>query len=583
MIYKAWQPQPRMAVNAMRMKSIASKKMPPQASKSSSDKELERLMLAIEKECVVCENGEDYAMKALSAAMSIIGIDDVVCEIAEKKISILPRGKRAYAAGRQKESEFVLSKTDEAVYKAEWKSEPTYQTTTENFYQGRRARAEQVIAYAGKTIGRIYYTQSASDQRRSVEQNLIATVARYIAYFINRCEIRRWSQERYGRPLTLIGSNRKIHTVEQRIERASRSILPVLIEGEYGTEKLDIAMTIHGSSIRINAPFVDVDCSNPHIQLADSIVKAKSGSLCLHNIDQLSRCKQAFLQSQIHSHLGQWIGSTSPDDVRIISTASGNLRKLVHDGRFLPMLYAELSILNILVPPVRERVDDIAMIIINLISDLGMETTYAFHEDALAILRSYRWPGNLFEMKMLIASITMVSDGGEVTATDLITHAPWLNQKDTEENNYKSSESRLQIDAVGSAQLESWLQDFSEQKIAVIGTMHEGLRKAIQVLLKHFAEPISLHDLAKVANLSPSHLSFLFREVAKTSFKDIQHCVRITKAKELLRWERQMPIAEVAKAIGYVDLSHFEWNFRRRVGMRPRDYRRSTEKQGTRD
>jgi hypothetical protein len=67
MIYKAWQPQPRMAVNAMRMKSIASKKMPPQASKSSSDKELERLMLAIEKECVVCENGEDYAMKALSA------------------------------------------------------------------------------------------------------------------------------------------------------------------------------------------------------------------------------------------------------------------------------------------------------------------------------------------------------------------------------------------------------------------------------------------------------------------------------------------------------------------------------------
>jgi DNA-binding NtrC family response regulator len=558
------------------MMSPAEKEMLSRASNSSCDKELEHLILAIEEECVINENEEDYIRRVLGAARCSSGIDEVICEIPEKNINIIAKERGVHATEYQEESESVLSKIDEAVHKAEWTSEPTYQTTPKDFYHGRRGSTVQVITYAGKTIGRIYYKQSTSEQKKRVEQNLFATAARYIAYSLKRSEIRRWSQERYGRPLALIGSDRRIHAIEKRIERASRSMFHVLIEGEIGTEKLSAAMAIHAASNKKNAPFVEVDCSNPEIALADCIAKAKTGSLCLNNIDQLSRAKQTFLQSQIHSHLGQWIGSTSPEDARIISTSSENLRKLVQDGQFLPTLYAELSILNIYIPPVRERANDIATIITTLISDMGMDKTYGLHEEAWAILRSYRWPGNLFEIKMLIASITMVSDGGEVSATDLLTHAPWLNQRVDENSGYESIESRLGMDAEGSKQLESWLQDFSEQKYAVIGSMHEGLRKAIQVILDNFAEPISLNDLAKAANLSQSHLSYLFRNDANASFKDIQHCVRISKAKELLRRERQMPISEVAETVGYVDLSHFERSFRRRVGMRPRDYRRST-------
>lgn len=551
-------------------------KMLSQASDGSCQKEMERFARAIEEISVMNENEDCCVREILMAVMCTTSIDDIICEIPERNIRIVTSQNGSDVSGRHEKGEATLSSVDEAVYNAEWTSKPVYQSTPKNHYQAKRGRTEQIIAYADKEIGRISYKQTPSDQQRKVDQYLVAMAARYIAYSLKRSEVRRWSQERYGRPLALMGSNRRIHAIELKIERASRSLFPVLIEGEFGTEKLGAAISIHACSNRKNGPFIEIDCSNTKTSLADCIIKAKTGSLCLNNVNQLTSANQAFLQSQIHSHLGQWIGSLSAEDARIISTSNENLRKLVQDGRFSPTLYAELSILNFLVPPVRERPNDITTIINNLISDLDMNKSYGFDEEALAVLRSYPWPGNIYEMKTLIASITLVSDGGEVSASDLLAHAPWLHRKVISQRESELIGNSSETDAEGSALLETWLKEFSEQSNDVMA-MHDGLRKAIQMLVDHFAEPISLHDLAKVANLSPSHLSYLFRDVAKASFKDIQHCIRIAKAKELLRRERQMPIAEVAATVGYADLSHFERSFRRRVGMRPRDYRRSTE------
>lgn len=466
---------------------------------------------------------------------------------------------------------------DEAVYKAEWTSEPRYQTTPETFSRHQCDRCEQAITYADRLIGRMGYKLAESGEDRDTGQQRIATASRYIAYAIQRKEISRWSQERLGREYPLIGASEKIHAVEQQIERASCSMLPVLIEGEFGTEKLSIAIALHASSNRKNGPFIDIDCTNPSLTMEACLEQAKSGSLCLNNIHQLNHHQQMCLQSLIHSHLGQWIGKSTADEVRVISLSNIALRDLVKEGRFLPTLYAELSILNIHVPPLRDRRKDILSIVNHLISEFSPRQSLRLQEEVWTMLQSYPWPGNLYEMRKLIASFVLLSDGGELSGADLMAHAPWLAVAECGRDGIESTVGALDTDTEGSLQLETWLEEFLLIKTAEKESMHDGLRRAIQYLLTHFAEPISLNDLAQVAHLSASHLSFLFREGVNASFKDVQQCIRITKAKQLLRQKRQLAIAEIAAAVGYADLSHFERSFRRRVGMRPRDYRRLTE------
>ena len=158
---------------------------------------------------------------------------------------------------------------------------------------------------------------------------------------------------------------------------------------------------------------------------------------------------------------------------------------------------------------------------------------------------------------------------------DLCDYAPWLISQPLDAGNYKSQGQRVQEGKRDSSNLENWLRDFGKEEDKASKRLHEGLRKAISTLLDRYAEPLTLNELARIVSLSPSHLGYLFRVEAKASFKAIQHSIRIAKAKKLLREEQQVTVSMVAELVGYADLSHFERVFRRRVGMRPRDYRRT--------
>lgn len=489
----------------------------------------------IEEASINSNDQETFIREILNIITGVTSIRDIQCEIEDQILTTSLKQKQVGSARKPGDSASRMSRVDEAVYKAEWTSEPTYQTTPETYSHYQSSRSEHLISYADRTFGRLRYKLAESGEQRDAEQQGIATASRYIAYAIQRQEINRWSQERLGRAYPLIGASKKIHTVEQQIERASRSMLPVLIEGEFGTEKLSIAIALHASSNRKNGPFIDIDCTNPSLKMEDYLEKAKSGSLCLNNIHQLSRHQQMCLQSLIHSHLGQWIGKSSADEVRIISISNVALRDLVKEGRFLPTLYAELSILNIQVPPLRDRKKDIQPIVKHLISELNPVGSFCLKEEVWSMLQSYRWPGNVYEMRILIASFVLLSDGGELCGADLLAHAPWLAQAGSGRDGTESIDGALDTETEGSMQLENWLEEFLSINTAEKESMHDGLRRAILHLVTNFAEPISLNDLAQVAHLSASHLSYLFREGVNASFKDVQHCIRITKAKELLR------------------------------------------------
>ncbi|MBM5817439.1 MAG: helix-turn-helix domain-containing protein [Cyanobacteria bacterium K_Offshore_surface_m2_239] len=554
--------------------------MQSQSPSIDSHQGAEQLIRLIEEAYHNSNDQQVFIQEILGIITGTTTIRDIRCEIEELVISTGVQQRPLSSSRSQGEGTKRLSTVDEAVYKAEWTSEPTYQTTPGTFSHRQSSRSEQAITYADRIIGRLDYKPAEAGDDRETEQQRLATASRYIAYTIQRKEISRWSQERLGRAYPLIGASKQIHAVEQLIERASRSLLPVLIEGEFGTEKLSIAISLHASGKRKDGPFIDIDCGNPNLKMENYLEQAKSGSLCLNNIEHLNRHQQMCLQSLIHSHLGQWVGKSTADEVRIISLSNISLRDLVKRGQFLPTLYAELSILNIHVPALRERKKDIQPMVNHLISELTPVGSFRLQEEIWPMLQSYPWPGNLYEMKKLIASFVLLSDGGELSGADLLAHAPWLAQAGCGRDGLEPTESALDLETEGSMQLENWLEEFLLLNAAAKESMHDGLRRAIRHLLTHFAEPISLNDLAQVAHLSASHLSFLFRESVNASFKDVQQCIRISKAKELLRQRRQLAIAEIAAEVGYADLSHFERSFRRRVGMRPRDYRRSTG-QGT--
>ncbi|WP_456297712.1 helix-turn-helix transcriptional regulator [Elstera litoralis] len=91
---------------------------------------------------------------------------------------------------------------------------------------------------------------------------------------------------------------------------------------------------------------------------------------------------------------------------------------------------------------------------------------------------------------------------------------------------------------------------------------------------EHYAQPVSLDELASHAHVSRSHLSFLFRTELHTAFKTLLGRLRVQKASELLSTDLRQPITDVAMSVGFADLSHFEKSFRRQWGKSPREFRR---------
>lgn len=118
-----------------------------------------------------------------------------------------------------------------------------------------------------------------------------------------------------------------------------------------------------------------------------------------------------------------------------------------------------------------------------------------------------------------------------------------------------------------------WAGCVARQDAVALAQLHGGLRRALLHLGEHYADPLSLPELARQAHVSASHLGYLFRASLGTSFKPLLQQLRIEKAKALLDLDARARITEVALTVGFSELSHFERSFRRLVGTTPRAYR----------
>lgn len=241
-------------------------------------------------------------------------------------------------------------------------------------------------------------------------------------------------------PDEFIGETPEIKKIKELIKLVGRSDSKVIIYGENGTGKELVARLIHLNSSRINFNFVEINCAaipstlieselfgyekgaftNAYNQKKGLFEIANQGTLFLDEIGDMPVEVQAKLLRVIQDGRFTRIGGIEliNTDVRIIAATNKNLEEEIKKGNFREDLYYRLNVIPIFIPPLRERKEDIPLIIEYFLSKLkekGELRISSFSPDAIEYLKNYRWPGNIRQLKNIIDRINILTPTEEIT------------------------------------------------------------------------------------------------------------------------------------------------------------------------
>ena len=239
---------------------------------------------------------------------------------------------------------------------------------------------------------------------------------------------------------TIVGSSSKMEKVFDVIRKVADTEAAVLITGESGTGKELVARSIHANSSRRDAPFVAINCAAIPRDLLESelfghmkgsftgAVKdkagkfqlAEGGTLFLDEIGELTIELQPKLLRALQEKEVEPVGGMKAQklDVRVVSATNLNIDKAIADGTFREDLYYRLSVIPIHLPPLRERRDDIPILIRYFCSKHGSDKV-SFDKDALETLVMYPWPGNVRELENTIERLLIMRNSDVISTEDL--------------------------------------------------------------------------------------------------------------------------------------------------------------------
>jgi two-component system response regulator PilR (NtrC family) len=244
-----------------------------------------------------------------------------------------------------------------------------------------------------------------------------------------------------GAAVQLIGHSAAIEQVRQMIDKLARSQAPVYISGESGTGKELAARLIHDHSARRSAPFVPVNCGAIPDNLMESeffgyrkgaftgadtdrdgfFQAAQGGTLFLDEVGDLPLVMQVKLLRAIQEKRVRKVGSTAEEavDVRIISATHHCLKDCVDAGTFRQDLYYRVNVIELKMPPLREREEDIEALVEALLLRLSGAPPPRLERRALAALKAYSFPGNVRELENILERATALCNGNSVLLDDL--------------------------------------------------------------------------------------------------------------------------------------------------------------------
>lgn len=269
------------------------------------------------------------------------------------------------------------------------------------------------------------------------DEHLLVLIQRALEYRRLEAEVRNLKRTTSTAPAIpgMIGHSLPMQAVYKLIGRVASSNATVLISGESGTGKEMVANAIHEFSARESAPLVKVNCAaipedlleaelfghekgaftNALARRIGRFEQASGGTLFLDEVAELPLNLQAKILRAVQERVIERLGTNTPIPVnfRLITATAQNLSTAVMEGRFREDLYYRLNVVTISLPPLRDRKEDISLLVQRFLS--RSDRTIQIREDALDIIMNHDWPGNVRELENVITRAIVLSPGGVIT------------------------------------------------------------------------------------------------------------------------------------------------------------------------
>jgi DNA-binding NtrC family response regulator len=242
-------------------------------------------------------------------------------------------------------------------------------------------------------------------------------------------------KKKLSKKFDMVGDSKPIQHVKETIEKVAPTDARVLITGPNGTGKELVAHWIHQKSHRVAEPFVAVNCAaipselieselfghekgaftSAHKQRQGKFEQAQGGTLFLDEIGDMSLSAQSKVLRALQENLINRVGSDKDIkvDVRVLAATNKDLKKEIEENRFREDLYHRLSVILIQVPALKDRKEDIPLLVTKFLEDIAQESGYARKEiskTALAKLQEFPWTGNIRELRNVVERLVILGE-----------------------------------------------------------------------------------------------------------------------------------------------------------------------------
>ena len=315
--------------------------------------------------------------------------------------------------------------------------------------RGRHRTVPVVIATADDSVVSVVeaMNQGAHDYLTKPfhRTKLITSLRNAVNHFqtVTRLSQLECEQDRHGFQ-GILGRSDPMRELFRKMEKVAASDITVLVHGESGTGKELVAQAIHEHSARSKGPFVAINCAAIPESLQDSVFfghekgaftgahqakagrfeQADGGTLFLDEVAELSLPLQAKLLRVLQERQFERIGGARiiKSDFRLVAATHRDLATMVRDKQFREDLYFRIAVLEIEIPPLRQREGDLAFLVDSFLSsdrDLAKNTPFVISPEAMSILHRYSWPGNVRELINVLQRARVIADKGIIRPEDL--------------------------------------------------------------------------------------------------------------------------------------------------------------------
>jgi len=241
----------------------------------------------------------------------------------------------------------------------------------------------------------------------------------------------------------MVGRSRAFNRMLELINRVAPAETAVLLQGDSGTGKELVARAIHDNSPRSNKPFVVVECSGlteslfeselfghergaftgAHARKIGLVEAAEGGTLFLDEVGDVALSLQVKLLRLLETGTYRRVGSIEPQqaDFRLVTATHRDLQTMVAEGSFRRDLYYRISAFPVALPALRDRIEDLPLLIDSLLSRLSPDHNYSVAPPTLACLQRYRFPGNIRELRNILERATLLTDDDVILPAHLPT------------------------------------------------------------------------------------------------------------------------------------------------------------------